>query len=304
MRALLCLVAGVSFAACGGTIRSERIRHAADADRCARMPAAARARPSEPGAEERSVPPDAPPEVVRVARAAGLEEALDPGWLDDVANRQRVLERVFLLQAEVGAAANEIGCLDDQIEDVQQELVEREDAAELGFTLGSIALGALAGVAAGIAEIAWPDTAIAPAIGIAGGIATGALGALAFFPPSHSVELRHRRNVLAAVDGSADILPRFVVRLLNAPRAGQPSGTEALRARWEAILDELSDDPDERLRLRETFFGSSGVYDLAALRARETMLEALETEIDLQTQDLELFFRYLFPRRSSAPEAP
>lgn len=281
---------------CGTTISTARIRDVVQADRCARVPLSGGTGRAERTAS--TAPPDVPPELLRIARAAELEAALEPGWLDSLDNRQRFLERVLLLQAELRGVAGELGCLDDELEVLQQELAERERAAEWGFTLSSIVVGALAGVAAGIADIIAPDAPIAAGIGIGGGLGSAILGGLALFPPGHSVELAHERNVLRL---STTVLPPFVVRLLNAPR---DEGSAALEGRWRRILENLSGNPPEHRRLSALFFGDGGTYDLAALRARETMLEELEIEVDLQTQELELLIRILDPRRTRpSPQA-
>jgi hypothetical protein len=222
------------------------------------------------------------PDAQRVARAAGLDADGEHARIEN-------LERLLLLETEVHAAASEIDCLADQIEDLEGELDARESSFELTLTLSSIAAAALTGIAAGIADVS-TDSDIGPWIQIGGGVLSAALGALAFFPPRESVELEHSRNVLRAIerDDNDATLPRFVLELLELPRAEGPSPRALLRARWSELLEQEG--------TYALMFGDGGVYDIETLRLREHLLELLETEIQLEAQDIELLLRELYGR--------
>ena len=237
---------------------------------------------------------DMPASVRRVAEAVRFDDA-------QLADRTYVLERVLLLQAELGAAEAELNCLDDQLETLQEELASNREDFELAFTLASIAVGALGSIVAGVLELTLPDSSAAPTAGIVGGVASATLGMVAFWTPRETVELEHQRNLLAAFRGPEPVedglLSGFVVRALEAPRGSEPSARDALRAAWEESLAEL--DPASLAIL----FGRGGRYDAELLATREVALEQLETEILQIRQDLELLLRFLY-QASPAPPDP
>ncbi len=226
-----------------------------------------------------------PDAVRRIAEAARLDDA-------QLQDRAHMLERVLLLQTEVGAAEAELSCLDDQLETLQEELDRRREDFELTFTLASIAVGALGAVASGVLELTLPDSGAAPTAGIVSGVASATLGMAAFWAPREDVELEHERNLLAALYNRAPVeeglLSGFLVRALDAPRGDAPSPRETLRLEWDETLSEL--DP----RAPEILFGLGGRYDAAMLAGREILIERLETEILQIRQDLELLLRFLY----------
>lgn len=282
-RALLVLFTLVAVG-CGGTIRpSGRLDRARLASSCARVPDAARmARVDD---EPPEVVPGLSPEIRRVVVAARLDAST-------LADRTARLERFLLLQAELDAAVSEVGCLDDQLEDLQAELEQRQGEFELTLTLSSIVVGALAGIVGGVLDYVEVDARIPATVAIAGGVGSAVLGVFALLPPEHSIELVHERNVLRAVwneERARDAtLPRFVAALLDAPEEDGESPSDSLRARWAEVTEPLGEQGGALL------LGDGGSYDLAALQVRELVLELLELSIRLQQQDLETLLRHLF----------
>lgn len=278
---------------CGGSLStSTRLRRARTADACAHVPDEFRVARGGGGGEDAA--PDAASSALSIEMPASVRRVAEAARLDDaqLADRTYVLERVLLLQAELGAAEAELSCLDDQLETLQEELASNREDFELAFTLASIAVGALGSIVAGVLELSLPDSPAAPIAGIVGGVASAGLGLVAFWAPRESVELEHERNLLAALRGHEAIedglLSGFVLRALDAPRGTAPSARDALRAAWEESLAEL--DP----RALEILFGPGGRYDADLLAAREVALEQLETEILQIRQDLELLLRFLY----------
>lgn len=276
---------------CGAVATTGRLARARDAMECARVPEEVRSAPGRTDHTSGSLTVEMPDAVRRVAEVARIDDAT-------LADRIGVIERVLLLRTELDSAEAELGCLDDQLENLQEELEERESQFELTFTLASIAVGALAGVVGGILQLTDPDGASSPIVGIAGGVASASLGVVAFWPPRGSVELVHRRNLLRTIAAPGPLeggaLSGFIARSLDAPRR-ERSPRELLRAAWRDILSEL--DPASRAIL----FGDGGTYDRDMLRLREVALEELELEIEQIRQDLELLLRFLYARPPLPP---
>lgn len=278
------MVIGVALVVgCAAPLRGARLERARDASQCVRISEALRERSDERPPAVLSA--ELPDEVRRVLVTAGIDD-------ERLADRREVFERVMVLQAEVDSTASELSCLDDQLESLHDELEDRARAFELGLTVSSIAVGALAGVAAGILELSTEDSPAPEITGIVGGIASATLGIAAFFPPAESVELVHERNLLNAIrEGAAAAratFPGFVAGLLDAPRADGVRPREQLQAGWRETFE--GTDPSTV----ELFFGRGGRYDLSMLRLREQAIEQLETEIELARQDLKLLLRYLY----------
>ena len=280
--ALLALACGGPLA---GSARLERARHASE---CARVPHAVRDARGRDEPAPGVISAGLPDEVRRVALAARLDD-------ERLADRDYLIERVMLLQAEIDATSAELSCLDDQLESLHDELDDRERDYELIFTVSSVALGALAALAAGVLDLVTTDSP-APAItGIVGGVGSATLGIAAFLPPTETVELVHERNLLSAIrEGAAraeGTFPRFVATLLDSPRASGESPRARIQAGWRETFEGVAP------ATTEVFFGRGGRYNLAMLQARELAIEEIETEIELARQDLELLLRYLYQSR-------
>ncbi|NLE89062.1 MAG: hypothetical protein GX607_21985 [Myxococcales bacterium] len=250
---------------------------------------------------------ETPPDVARVFFASRLALPMDRQPTPEEA--VGILTRLVVLRSELAAGGAYIDCLDDSIEAVHRELLDRSNQNELYLTLGSIGVGAASATAQGILEVSEPDAPAAPILGITGGVAAAVLGAAAFLWPVPTVWLDHEVNVLRSVwtgEDSGGLTP-FVWRLLLAPR---PSSGEAprtaLKRRWEALLD--GETAERRRELELLLFGDGGRYDLHALQLRETMLDHIETEVDLMNHEFqtlaELITRYLEISAAAAQPPP
>lgn len=288
-RPLALFVIALPFTGCGaplaGSARLERARHAVE---CARVPQEVREVRRAEGSEPQVLTAELPEDVRRVAVAARFDD-------EQLADRTHVLERVLLLRSEVDAVSAEISCLDDQLEALQDALEDQVHRFELSFTVSSIALGAIAAVAAGILDLVAPDSPGSAIAGIIGGVGSAGLGLAAFLSPTETVELKHNRNLLRATRQDADTtdgtLPRFITRLLHAPRADGTSPRDRIQAGWDEVFHGIAP------ATTEVFFGNGGAYDLAMLGLRERAIETLEIEIELVRQDIELLLRHLYQHR-------
>jgi hypothetical protein len=280
---------------CTGTYEPQaHLRALHRSERCVRADHVSTEEPDEPlGSQD--VPDNAPADVARLLRAARLP-------LTTIRDRADLFIRLLVLKTQVSAAQAYLDCLGDAIEDhLRREVLEKRDRAELHLTLASVGVGAAAAIAAGVIELYDANTGAAPIVGIAGGAASAALGAWALMLPAPTLRLEHEINVLRAIwyGEPRGGLPPFVWRLLNAPRQGARSPRETLRSQWAGML--AQHDPERRARLKQLLFGKGGRYDLNALQLRETMLDQLETEIDLMNPEFQRMVEFVEARVQTDP---
>lgn len=247
-----------------------------------------------------------PPDVRRTAQAAGLEPLLaallrakatgqDPRSIDQVAMRLQVVLRISSLEIELAALLFEADCTGDQMEAALTELDRQAGKQELALTIASIAVGALAGLGAGLWDVQGGDSKGPAVVGIAGGVATAALGGAAFIPRRGRVVYAHGRNLFGPVHAGQDpdrLYPTFVFRMLmSAPAPGQPTPRDELLGEWQRIVDAAI--PAKRRALaREILQGAGGVYDEALIDVRERMYDALESQLNAFDRDLEALYRF------------
>ncbi len=239
-----------------------------------------------------------------LAAIADLEQGttLNQGRLVElVAARQDLSIAIQSALSEVQSAAAEVRCEKeraDQMGDRLQEQLSREVRA---LTLSAILAGAIFGFASGGLFLAGVSTA-GTAVSISGGVVETVLAAIGLSADRRQV-LRHRRNVLREVwqgRGLEPVLPEIVWRFLNQPLTEDwlhrsLRETMALRWREDGRLGKAgSKEEQRRLAL---FFEEGGRYDIGDLRARAAMLNLLEADIHLMTQDLNLFIEEQLVRR-------
>lgn len=248
---------------------------------------------------------DVPADVRRTARAAGLEALLaallraratapDERSIEVVAMRLQVVMRISALELELAALLFEADCTGDQMEAALLELDQRAGKQELGFTIASIAVGAIAGLGAGLWDLEGGSSAGPAALGIVGGVATAGLGVAALVPRRGRVVFAHPRNLFGPIVEGEDpqrLYPAFVFRMLTSALPGQQVPRDELLADWQAIVDEAT--PAKRRELaRRVLYGAGGVYDGALLDARERMYDALESQLNAFDRDLELLYTF------------
>lgn len=246
-----------------------------------------------------------PADVRRTARAAGLEPVLagllraqvtgqDPRSIEVVAMRLQVVMRISSLEIELAALLFEADCTGDQMEAALLELDHQAGRQELALTIASIAVGALAGLGAGLWDVQGTDSKGPAVLGIAGGVATAALGGAAFVPRRGRVVYAHGRNLFVPVLSGRDpqrLYPTFVFRMLTEPVGGGETPRDELLGEWQRIVDEAIPGP-RRALAREILHGEGGVYDGALLDVRERMYDVLESQLNAFDRDLEALYRF------------
>lgn len=205
--------------------------------------------------------------------------------------QQQLLNRIVLAILEVARTAAEADCEEERADQLADRLQDVRDKRIRRQTLIAIVGDAMIGIVAGGLSLALQETASAATAILGGSVATG-FGLAAFFDDSRH-EFQHQRNLLAEIwEGRADssLFPRSVWRYLNRPLLDDPehrSLRDALVLRWrqDGRLGEGGSET-ERRRI-ELFFGRGGAYEIEDLRARAAMLDLLEADVNLMSQDLE-----------------
>jgi hypothetical protein len=251
-----------------------------------------------------------PPDVRRVARAAGLERGLvallrahgaAPAErpIDLVTLRLDIVARISALEIELDSLVFEADCTGDQMEAALLELDRRTRKQQITLTIASTAVGAIAGIGAGLWDLRGGESRGPVIFGIGGGVASAALGfaALAPLAPRRGrVVFAHRRNLfLPIVDGDDPerLYPPFVFRLLTTPRTpGGPTPRDQLLADWRHIIDDAIPAADRRLA-EAVLYGAGGIYDGALVDVRERMYDAIESQLGAIDRDFEVLYRFI-----------
>lgn len=261
-----------------------------------------------------------PPRARRVALAAGLEPLLSRILSERGASSERSAElierehelelRLNALSAQISAVEFEARCTSDNLQKVAATLALREQARQLTIAEASLIVVTTLGTAAGIWALA-DDSSHGPIVlGIVGGGAGTALGAMALSHERHPIHFDHVRNGLQPIERGSDpdhLYPTFVFRMLTLPEpAPERSPRDTLLAVWQRELDEAV-SPSEAPGAAELLRGHGGTYDEAMLTLRADRFQHLELSVQSMARDLELLDRSLvrlFAMPGSAPAVP
>ena len=205
--------------------------------------------------------------------------------------QQQLSSRILLAFLDVARAAAEADCEEERADQLADGLQEVRDKRIRRYTLIAIVGDAMIGIVAGGLDLALEATAAAAAAIFGGTVATW-FGMSAFFDDTH-YEFRHPRNLLQEVWMAPEepaLIPPSVWRHLIRPLPDDPaqrSLRESLIMRWRQ--DGRFGEAGSELEQRRTalFFGDGGSYEIEDLRARAAMLDLLESDINLMSQDLE-----------------
>jgi hypothetical protein len=251
-----------------------------------------------------------PASVRRTAVAAGLEPLLANIVLERdrsmqqgtptpefLAMRDELAARMYTLETQLTAMEFEVDCVRALINARLADYDERETDRQLALTIGSLVVGAAAGLAAGIWDLANSETAD-PAVpegpllvGIAGAVGTTAFGTAVLVPEPRPIVFEHQHNVLQPLQRGTDedfVFPTFVFRLLTLPTAdGGPTPREQLLSTWTTMIED--DVPmDRRAVAEQILYGPGGVYDPGLLRLHQALLEELGATLDGLARDIDM----------------
>jgi len=205
--------------------------------------------------------------------------------------QQQLSNRVLLAFLDVARTAAEADCEEERADQLADRLQEVRDKRIRRQTLIAIVGDAMIGIVAGGLSLALEETASAAAAIFGGTVATW-FGLSAFFDDTH-YEFQHARNLLREVwmgPEQPTLIPTSVWRHLTRPLSDDParrSLRESLIIRWrqDGRFGEAGSETEQR-RIA-LFFGEGGSYEIDDLRARAAMLDLLEADVNLMSQDLE-----------------
>lgn len=205
--------------------------------------------------------------------------------------QQQVSNRILLAFLDVARTAAEADCEEERADQLADRLQEARDKRIRRQTLIAIVGDAMIGIVAGGLSLALEETASAATAILGGSVATG-FGLAAFFDNTQ-YEFQHTRNLLREVWTGPNqplLIPNSVWQHLTRPLSDDPtrrSLRESLIARWrqDGRFGEPGSETEER-RIA-LFFGEGGSYEIEDLRARAAMLDLLEADVNLMSQDLE-----------------
>lgn len=259
-------------------------------------------------ADHRAVLETVAPDLRRVVHAGRLEHALAQLLLErqsrglaytpleSVSEFILIQDRLRALSVEITAAGVEIDCLGDRLESLGSSLHQRRAEREVRLTVWSIAIGALAGIAAGVWDLRARDSDGPAWVAITGGTIAAGLGIAGLATPKYEVWIEHERNPLLPVWTGSDpdrIFGTFSWRMLNSvPPQSEQTPRERLVESWKELVSRTVAD-DRIPPLRDLLLGRGGRYDLTSLAIREAMLDSLESELEGLHRELERVSRYM-----------
>ena len=219
--------------------------------------------------------------------------------------RQQLSNQLQSALFEVQSTAAEVRCEKERADQLADRLEESLNREVKVLTVSAIISGAVFGFLSGGLVLAGAGTA-GTALAISGGVVETGFGAVAL-TAHRSAPLQHTRNILREIWDLPEeqrILPDTVWRFLNQPLKEEPqhrSLRETLILRWRHD-GRLGRAGSYRQRRRiALFFGPGGVYEIQDLRARAAMLNLLEVDINLMTQDLNVLLEEVLVRDHHEP---
>ncbi len=241
--------------------------------------------------------------VLEEAAARGVEGAL----VRLLWARQQLSDRVLLGFLDVAQTAAEADCEEERADQLADRLQEEREKRTRYMTVVAIVGDGLVGILSGGLSLAGQDTAAA-AGGISGGVLATGFGLGAIWG-TVEYEFRRERNLLREIwegPGQSSLMPASLWRYLSRPLGEDPTGRslrESLIARWRQD-GRLGDPGSETERRRiALFFGEGGAYTIEELRARAAMLDLLEADVNLMSQDLDLLLSEVLARDVPQPPA-
>lgn len=239
-----------------------------------------------------------PVELRRVVMAAGLElliAALVRGdAADPVATKLQLVLRLSSLEIEVSSLVFEAQCTGARMDAALRELDRHKTSRDVGLTVASVLVGAVAGTVGGIWELRTDESHGPLTLGIVGGAASATLALSTFAPQYRPVVFLHEHNLLTPIltgEDPFELYPKFVFRMLLMPSEGGPSIRDEILEDWQHLLDEGL--PSSQRAIGEVvLYGDGGLYDERLLSLREQMFDVLESHINAIARELGLLYRY------------
>jgi hypothetical protein len=230
-----------------------------------------------------------PVDDVHTARVIGAFDALaavaDPtlGLNERVRARDEVLHRIALASLDVHSTVALLDCEAERARATATSLVEAEQGRVGVITATGLAVAGATGVLSGVLGLTLADPLPAGVVGLAGGVAEGALS-IAALTVSETTAFEHPTNALAELSSTAEhpSFPEVVWHALTATDVDGSSARTVLQEAWRSA-GVTGVDPDADA----TLLAARGIYGPALLSRRASMLQQVRTAVSLTLQDLE-----------------
>lgn len=205
--------------------------------------------------------------------------------------RESIFERVSLAFLEVSSVLNEIECEQDRAIELKNFLQAKTDQKVRKLTFLSIMAGAVSTALGSTLTLSEADQPLIEAA-VSGGAALSAYWAIRTFAVKASISFNHRKNQLRDIWTNpeiSDIFPpmvwQFIRRELDESEE-TPVVREIIIERWQELG--LLGEKGSKVWEKRTglFFGSGGLYSLEEAELRISLLDLLETEINIMKQEL------------------
>ncbi|BDD04024.1 hypothetical protein [Aureibacter tunicatorum] len=205
---------------------------------------------------------------------------------------QKILHKINITNLEISSYASIMDCEEERAEQIASSLQDIDAKRETFLTVSAIVIGALGSVLT-IAFIDQGNTN--DYIGFGTGIIEATLGFM-ILKKGKSIDFNHLDNPLTDIWNQPKVStyypPSIWFFLTDSNSFGAPNMSMAseLANRW-ADFSELNNH--ENISTKELLFGSGGAYNADDLELRASMLDQLESTINLMKQDLEVLSQEL-----------
>lgn len=198
--------------------------------------------------------------------------------------KQKISDRLILVQTELEAIASELDCNGERIDQLAHFLDDKNAKTSRRLNVASMIVVAVTTVAA----VATKNEGLGTAIGVTGGLVSTGLIAFTINPPGKSVEMGINRSLLKNVweiDNSDRAFPSSIWKILNEKtfsNSGTQSLIESIKNRWiNYVFDGKRDKEDT-----ERFFHKGGRFRADDLHTMANMYNELQATIRSIQQDM------------------
>ncbi len=211
--------------------------------------------------------------------------------IDLINVKQEINDRIDLTSLEISSVTAELDCEEERINQIASYLKESEMKRETKLTVGSIILGSLTAIVAGILVSSHDESNASDFIGIGVGLADAAIGVM-ILTNKRKIESNHSRNVLREIwfaTETSTVYPPSIWYYLNYKNPNNKdeiSLREQLIENWKAYGQVSSSNDKSDSNTVEIYFSDGGKYSTDQLENRANMYDQIESTIKLMKQDL------------------
>ncbi|OKS87018.1 hypothetical protein [Mucilaginibacter polytrichastri] len=204
--------------------------------------------------------------------------------LAKMAYRQKISDRIFLVNTELNAVSAELDCNGERYSQLSNYLNDINNKNLRKVTIASISTGALVAIASSL--IGNKNTDIA--VNISGGVASAGLGFLTLNPKGRKVEVSFSRSLVANIwnnQNTDNAFPMPIWKIMNEKafsNSGEVSLAESIKKRWL----QYSFDGSISEKTTNQFFKKGGLFSAEDLQKIESMNNQLQASIRSLQQNM------------------